>query len=106
MTCYLSVADLIRINERMAARWGGVAGVRDMGLVESAVGLSAVERLQTRIFGSRDVRLTDVSLCIGQRLEKVPWIPGFVPMQSKLRSNYQFVVRFNSGVRSADPGEL
>jgi death-on-curing protein len=38
MTCYLSVADLIRINERMAARWGGVAGVRDMGLVESAVG--------------------------------------------------------------------
>jgi death-on-curing protein len=34
---YLSVVDLIRINERMVAKWGGLAGVRDAALLESAV---------------------------------------------------------------------
>jgi death-on-curing protein len=34
---YLSVADLVRLNERMVNRWGGIAGVRDQSLLESAV---------------------------------------------------------------------
>jgi death-on-curing protein len=33
---YLSVADLIRINERMVAKWGGLAGVRDHAALDSA----------------------------------------------------------------------
>ncbi len=37
MRRYLSVADLIRINERMVSRWGGIAGLRDQALLESAV---------------------------------------------------------------------
>jgi death-on-curing protein len=37
VTRYLSVADLIRINERLVERWGGIAGVRDEGLLESAL---------------------------------------------------------------------
>jgi death-on-curing protein len=37
VTHYLTVADLIRINVRMAQKWGGISGVRDAGLLESAV---------------------------------------------------------------------
>jgi len=37
VTRYLTVADLIRINDRMVQRWGGMEGVRDRGLLESAV---------------------------------------------------------------------
>ncbi len=37
MNRYLAVADLIRINVRMTAKWGGLAGVRDLGMLESAV---------------------------------------------------------------------
>ncbi|MDQ2711385.1 MAG: hypothetical protein M3Y24_03970 [Acidobacteriota bacterium] len=37
MTRYLTVTDLIRINDRMTQKWGGAAGVRDQGLLESAV---------------------------------------------------------------------
>ena len=37
MNRYLSVSDLIRINERMVSKWGGIAGVRDHALLESAV---------------------------------------------------------------------
>ena len=36
MRRYLSVADLVRINERMVGKWGGLFGVRDRGLLESA----------------------------------------------------------------------
>ena len=37
MTRYLTAADLIRINGRMAEKWGGIPGVRDYELLESAV---------------------------------------------------------------------
>jgi death-on-curing protein len=37
MSRYLTTADLIHINVRMAQRWGGTSGVRDLGLLESAV---------------------------------------------------------------------
>lgn len=37
MNRYLSVSDLIRINKRMVSKWGGIAGVRDCALLESAV---------------------------------------------------------------------
>ena len=37
MTRYLTVADLIRINGRMVERWGGLAGIRDIALLESAL---------------------------------------------------------------------
>lgn len=36
MSRYLSVSDLIRINQRMVSKWGGIAGVRDYALLESA----------------------------------------------------------------------
>lgn len=37
MIHYLTVADLIRINDRMARRWGGMSGLRDISLLESAI---------------------------------------------------------------------
>lgn len=37
MNRYLSVSDLIHINERTVAKWGGTAGLRDRALLESAV---------------------------------------------------------------------
>jgi death-on-curing protein len=37
VTRYLTVADLIRINGRMVERWGGLAGIRDIALLESAL---------------------------------------------------------------------
>ncbi len=37
MRPYLTVADLVRISERMVGKWGGLFGVRDRGLLESVV---------------------------------------------------------------------
>lgn len=35
---YLSEAEIIAINEEMVAKFGGIHGVRDLGLLQSAVG--------------------------------------------------------------------
>ena len=50
MIRYLTVADLIRINNRMTQRWGGIAGVRDQGLIEA---LWLVLKLATTLMSSK-----------------------------------------------------
>ncbi len=38
MTFYLSVKEVIRLHYQTVANWGGAHGVRDLSLLESAVG--------------------------------------------------------------------
>jgi death-on-curing protein len=65
---YLTVADLIRINNRMVLRWGGLAGVRDGGLLESAV-----SRPQTGYYA--DVIEEAAALC-ESLLQNHPFVDG------------------------------
>ena len=37
MTFYLSLDEVLRIHERLIAAFGGATGVRDLGLIESAL---------------------------------------------------------------------
>jgi death-on-curing protein len=65
---YLSAADLIRINKRMVTKWGGLAGVRDEGLLESAVA-----RPQTGYY--QDVIEEAAALC-ESLLQNHPFLDG------------------------------
>lgn len=68
MSRYLSISDLIRINERMVRRWGGIAGIRDQFLLESAVA-----RPQTGYY--QDVIEEAAALC-ESLLQNHPFLDG------------------------------
>lgn len=68
MNRYLSVNDLIRINQRMISKWGGIAGVRDEALLESAV-----NRPRTGYY--RDVIEEAAALC-ESLLQNHPFLDG------------------------------
>lgn len=68
MSRYLSVTDLIRINERMVSKWGGLAGVRDQALLESAIA-----RLETGYY--QDVIEEAAALC-ESLLQNHPFVDG------------------------------
>ncbi len=68
MTRYLAVSDLMLLNNRMTEKWGGLAGIRDSALLESALA-----RPQTGYY--QDL-IEEASALCESLLQNLPFLDG------------------------------
>lgn len=100
MTVYLSVAQLLRIHEKQIERFGGSAGVRDRGALESAAARPAMT------FGGEDL-YPDLAAKAAALMHSLVMNHPFVDGNKRVGANAaELFVVLNGALLDATDGEL